>query len=153
MKFRKISLEIIVALLIFLFIYTGLNKILDYQKFEFTLGRSPFIASMSGFIATTLPTGELIISAFLIFKRTRLIGLYASFFLMLLFTGYIWLMLNYAYDLPCSCGGVLAALSWPNHLIFNIVFTALSVIGIILQSKVPYSNNNNGKQIALKVGI
>ena len=136
MRLSKITLEIITALLIFLFIYTGLNKMLDYSKFAFTLGRSPFIQPMAGFIAATLPAGELILALLLVFKRTRLLGLYASFFLMLLFTGYIALMLLYAYDLPCSCGGVLAALSWPNHLIFNIFFTILSLIGIILQSRI-----------------
>lgn len=151
MRFRKISIEIIVAILILVFIYTGLNKILDYSKFEFTLGRSPFIQNMAGFIAKTLPTGEIILAFSLVFKRTRLIGLYASFFLMLLFTGYIWLMLNYAYDLPCSCGGVLAALSWPNHLIFNIILTILAFIGIVLQSKISDSFSSP-KQMILKTG-
>jgi hypothetical protein len=138
MRFKKISLEIIVALLIILFIYTGLNKMLDYSNFKFQLGRSPFIQSMSGFIATTLPAGEMLIAALLVFKRTRLLGLYASFSLMALFTGYIWIMLHYAYDLPCSCGGVLAILSWKDHLIFNSVFTVLALIAVILHSKINY---------------
>ncbi|MET7000176.1 MauE/DoxX family redox-associated membrane protein [Chitinophaga defluvii] len=135
MRFRKISLEIIVALLIILFIYTGLNKMLDYTNFKFQLGRSPFIQSMSGFIAATLPAGEILVATLLVFKPTRMLGLYASFILMALFTGYIWLMLHYAYDLPCSCGGVLAVLSWKDHLIFNGVFTIISLIGILLQGK------------------
>jgi methylamine utilization protein MauE len=128
--------EIISSLLIILFIYTGLNKMLDYDTFKFQLGRSPFVQPIAGFIAATLPAGELLIALALILKRTRLLGLYASFFLMALFTGYIWAMLHYSYYVPCSCGGILAAMSWNDHLIFNSAFTALAMIGVILQSKI-----------------
>lgn len=137
---RTTIVEIIGALLIILFIYTGLNKMMDYEKFKFEMGRSPFIQNMSGFIAATLPAGEILIALALIIKRTRLLGLYLSFFIMALFTGYIWLMLNYAYDLPCSCGGVLAKMSWNDHLYFNAAFTVLAMTGVILQSKINAAN-------------
>jgi|SRR5579859_3693853 len=131
----KKTVEIISALLIILFIYTGMNKLMDYDSFKFTLGRSPFIQHMSGFIAIALPAGELLIALSLVFRRSRLIGLYASYFLMFLFTGYVWIMLHYAYDLPCSCGGVLASLSWKDHLLFNSAFTSLSLAGVLLQAR------------------
>lgn len=131
---RNAIVEIISSLLIILFIYTGLNKWMDFANFKFTLGRSPFIQPMSGLIAATLPAIELLIALALIFKRTRPIGLYASYFLMLLFTGYIWIMLHYAYDLPCSCGGILAELSWKGHLVFNSIFTMLALGGVLMQS-------------------
>jgi methylamine utilization protein MauE len=133
---KKIAIEIISSLLIILFIYTGLNKMMDYSSFKFTLGRSPFIQHLNGPIAVLLPAGELLTALVLVIKRTRLIGLYASYFLMVLFTGYIWIMLHYAYDLPCSCGGVLAQLSWKDHLIFNMAFTLLALVGVLLQSSV-----------------
>lgn len=132
---RKVIVEIICCLLILLFIYTGLNKMLDYDEFKFQLGRSPYLQSLSGFIAATLPTGELLVALLLVLKPTRLLGLYASYFLMLLFTGYIWMMLKYSYYLPCSCGGVLAALSWEDHLLFNAGFTLLALAGVVLQTK------------------
>jgi hypothetical protein len=133
---KNTIVEIVCALFIILFIYTGLNKIIDFKNFRFQMGRSPFIQNMAGLIAATLPAGELLISIALIIKRTRLLGLYASFFLMTLFTGYIWLMLNYAFDLPCSCGGIIGAMSWNGHLIFNIGFTILAGIGAILEYRV-----------------
>jgi hypothetical protein len=77
---------------------------------------------------------EIITSIFLIFKRTRLAGLYLSFFLMLLFTGYVFIMLRYSSYLPCSCGGVLSMMTWKQHFIFNLVFTGLSLAGIIVQN-------------------
>jgi hypothetical protein len=140
---RTAIVEIISALLIILFIYTGINKIMDFTKFKYEMGRSPFIQNMAGFIAYTLPPGELLIALALILKRTRLLGLYLSLFIMALFTGYIWLMLNYAYDLPCSCGGIISKLSWDDHLKFNAVFTGLAMIGIILQVSIIQAKKNN----------
>lgn len=130
---KNIVIEIISALFVILFIYTGLNKLLDYGTFKFQMGRSPYLQEWSGFIAAILPTGELLVALALILPRTRLAGLYASFFLMSLFTGYIAIMLNFSYYLPCSCGGILQALSWQQHLVFNSIFTILAGTGVVLQ--------------------
>src|SRR5690606_41617749 len=62
----------------------------------------------------------------------RKIGLYASFILIALFTGYLTYMIVFTPDLPCSCGGVLAALSWKQHIFFNLLFILLSLTGIYL---------------------
>jgi len=131
----KITLEIIVALLVILLIYTGTNKLLDFEQTRFQMGRSPFIQPIAGFTATAVPIGEILIAGLLVFKQSRMLGLFASFFLMLLFTGYIYAMLHYSYYVPCSCGGVLAVLSWEDHLIFNIVFILIALAGILLQQK------------------
>jgi TRAP-type C4-dicarboxylate transport system permease small subunit len=138
MKVQHLShivVQVICALLIALFIYTGINKLSDYSNFKIELGRSPFIQSLNGFIASTLPAGELLIACLLLIKRTRLPGLYLSYILLALFTGYIALMLRYAYDLPCSCGGIMASLSWNGHLLVNALFTGLTITGILLESK------------------
>jgi uncharacterized membrane protein YphA (DoxX/SURF4 family) len=133
-KRKSAYVEIICALYIILFIYTGVNKMMDIEKFKYEMGRSPFIQNMGSFIAYSLPVGELLLALLLIIKRTRLVGLYLSFTLMALFTGYIWLMLNYAWDLPCSCGGILASMTWQQHLLFNACFTALGLTAIVLQT-------------------
>ena len=49
---------------------------------------------------------------------------------MVMFTAYIYLILNYSDFIPCSCGGVLEDLSWTQHLIFNIVFIFLAGVAI-----------------------
>jgi len=126
-------LEIICALFVILFIYTGLNKLLDYDGFKFQLGRSPYLQNFGRPVALLLPPGELLVALTLIVKRTRLAGFYASFFLMSLFTGYVAVMLSLSYYLPCSCGGILQALSWQGHLVFNSAFTVLAVAGVLLQ--------------------
>lgn len=137
LKIRSASflLELIVAALLILWIYTAISKIFDYHNFKIQLGLSPFIAQFAGIISILLPTGELIMAILLVFEKTRKVGLYLSFAVMLLFTGYIYIMLHFAYDLPCSCGGVLAKMSWDQHLYFNIIFTGLALIGILAIEK------------------
>lgn len=136
---RKLILEIVSALLILLFSYAALSKLLQYDSFKFQLHKSPFVTDMSGWIAWSLPVSELIISLMLLFKTTRMIGFYASFFLMLVFTGYIYAMLNFSPFVPCSCGGVLSRMSWEQHFYFNLLFTGISFAGIVLQA----AGNNN----------
>ncbi|HTI09219.1 MAG TPA: MauE/DoxX family redox-associated membrane protein [Puia sp.] len=131
---KSTIVEVISSLLIFLFIYAALSKILDLDTFRYQLSQSPFISNISGFVTWAIPVGEILIAVSLIYKRTRLAGLYLSFFLMLLFTGYIYIMLRYSSYLPCSCGGVLSDMSWKQHFFFNLGFTGWSVAGIMAQT-------------------
>lgn len=149
MKKNRI-LEIISALLVFLFIYAAVSKLLDFDKFNYQLHQSPFIANISGFVAWAIPLGEIGISILLISKRTRIVGLYLSLFLMLLFTGYIFIMLKYSSYLPCSCGGVLSKMSWKQHFIFNLLFTGLSLWGIMIH--INTTNRNEAEHLKKKVG-
>lgn len=132
---KKPLIEIICALLIFLFIYTGVSKLLDYHTFRRQLGQSPFITSYASILAWALPLGEIFIAGMLSFNRSRLPGLYLSFFLLCLFTFYLSAMLHLSYYIPCSCGGVLQSLSWQAHIILNIVFIMLATAGTLLQPK------------------
>ena len=131
---KNTIVELISSLLMFLFLYTALSKLLEFDKFKYQIGQSPFITHISWLVIWSIPLAEIITSILLIFKRTRLAGLYLSFFLMLLFTGYVFIMLRYSSYLPCSCGGVLSIMSWKQHLIFNLSFTGLSLAGIIIQN-------------------
>ncbi|WP_285058431.1 MauE/DoxX family redox-associated membrane protein [Pedobacter ginsengisoli] len=129
---KQILIEAITILFVILWFYTGLNKMFDYSTFKSQLDKSPFVEHLSSLISSILPAGEMLIGAMLVYKRTKLIGLCLSFGLMALFTGYVWMMLNYAYDLPCSCGGIVSQFSWSEHLWFNAGFTLLAAIAILL---------------------
>ncbi len=137
------AIEAITALLLLLWIYTGLSKLIHYDKFSFEAGRSPFLQHIAPLVAVTVPAVELVIAALLIFKRTRVAGLYASLFLMTLFTGYVYIMLRYAYDLPCSCGGIIELLTWEQHLAVNFMMTLLTAIAILLQSRLTMLNRRS----------
>lgn len=132
MRTKNLLLSTICILFIILWVYAGLSKLMDYQTFKFQLGRSPYLQNLSGIVAIALPLAEIATAALLVFNSTRLLGMYLSFFAMLLFTGYIYAMLYHSYFLPCSCGGILNKLDWHSHFIFNIIFTVLAITGIIL---------------------
>lgn len=123
----------ITYLFILLFVYAALVKILDFHRFNRQLQQSPIWPDYIGAIMSWIvPITELIIAIVLIPARYRLWGLYASTGLMTLFTLYIIYILGFSGYIPCSCGGVLESLGWRQHLVFNLVFVALGIIGIIL---------------------
>jgi hypothetical protein len=117
-------------LLIFLFAYTGSSKLLDSKGFAAVLSEIPLIGRGAGIVAILLPLAELLIVLLLLFEKTRLIGLYASLALLLLFTVYLVYMVLAVPKLPCSCGGVIGTMSWKQHIVFNAVFVGVTVIGI-----------------------
>jgi uncharacterized membrane protein YphA (DoxX/SURF4 family) len=132
---RSLILEIIVALFILLFVYTGTSKFLDFPNFSYVLSRSPLIGSMAPVVAWALPLTEFAIALLLFFPRTRKLGLWASFLIMLMFTGYLTYMIYFTPDRPCNCGGVLKQMTWKQHLVFNIFFTLLALAGIWLSRR------------------
>ncbi|MGS2763118.1 MauE/DoxX family redox-associated membrane protein [Sinomicrobium sp. M5D2P9] len=139
-KKRTIVVEIICYLFMFLFLYAALNKLIDYQKFHVELSKSTLLAKIAGGIAWGIPLAEILVAVLLFIPRFRLTGLYASFCLMFAFTGYIIIVLNFSPHVPCSCGGILNNMGWTEHLIFNIGFTLLAILGIFLYTdrKEPY---------------
>jgi hypothetical protein len=134
---KNTLLEIISALLVFLFMYAAVSKLIDFDTFRSQLSQSPFITSISWLVVWIIPVAEILISLSLLIRRSRPAGLYLSFFILLLFTGYIFIMLRYSPYLPCSCGGVLSEMTWKQHLVFNVAFTGLSLAGILIQTAKP----------------
>jgi uncharacterized membrane protein YphA (DoxX/SURF4 family) len=132
---KQIAIEIIVFLFVVLFLYAAGSKLVEYQKFISQIGISPLLTDYAETIAWMIPTIEIIISLMLIIPRVRIIGLYAAFGLMVMFTFYIIAILSFSNELPCSCGGVLSMLGWKEHLIFNVSFVLLGLTAIILINK------------------
>lgn len=131
---QKILLPLVCYLLIFLFVYASVNKVLDIQKFQVQIGQSPMLTDFAPFLAFFVPGVELIISVMLAIGRFRLFGLYGAFCLMVMFTSYIVFILQYSDDIPCSCGGVLESLGWKEHLVFNVFFVVVAGIGIVMEA-------------------
>lgn len=127
-----------------------MSKLLDFENFRVQLAQSPLLSAYAQFIVPLVLTVELLIVFILCFKSTRLLGMYSSFFLMIAFTMYIYLILNYSDFIPCSCGGILEKMGWTTHLVFNIFFIVLSLTTILL-----LENNNNVTKlrIILKCGL
>ena len=135
MKNKKaIAIEIICFLFILLFVYAAVTKLMDYQKFTVQIGQSPLLTDFAGILAWLVPGSELVFAGMLAIPRLRQIGLYASFSIMVMFTVYIIAILQFSENIPCSCGGVLEAMGWTEHLIFNIGFVILGLVGILLNA-------------------
>jgi hypothetical protein len=131
-NFKNIAVDTISFLLIVLFVYAALSKLLDYENFTVQLSNSPVLTKISGFTAWFIPALEILIAVMLGLSRYKLVGLYGSLTLMTVFTAYIIAILQFSYTIPCSCGGVLSKLSWQSHLVFNIGFMILSAAGILI---------------------
>lgn len=134
---RKIVIDIIAVLFILLFVYAAASKLMDYQKFLVQLGQSPLLTAYVNSIAWTIPTLEIVIAILLAIPGSRLLALYASFTLMVIFSAYITAILSFSDFIPCSCGGVLQHMSWKAHLLFNVVFVILAAIGVLLAPSQP----------------
>ncbi len=146
MKSNRI-VEIISYLFILLFVYAAVSKLLSFERFILQIGQSPILFPYATPLAILVPAAELIISVLLSIDRYRLAGLYASFTLMMIFTFYIIAILQFSEHVPCACGGVLEALGWRAHLVFNILFVALSVVGILLYDTTARGEHSNASTL------
>jgi hypothetical protein len=131
---RHMILDGVVSILIIIFVYASLSKILDYRLFVEQLLTHPYLKNFAGAVAWMLPLAEITVAVLLIFPRTRKVGLYGSAALLMIFTVYLGLMLLSGKNLPCTCGGFISWLNWPQHIIMNVVLILLSILGIWLHS-------------------
>ncbi len=127
---KRIVIEVVSVLYILLFVYAAVSKLLEFENFQVQVGQSPILTAFAGFISVAVIVLELAIALLLSIPKTRVIGLYMGFALMLLFSIYIYLILNYSPFVPCSCGGILENMGWEEHLVFNLGFTLLAVIAL-----------------------
>jgi putative oxidoreductase len=133
---RKIPVEPIVALLVALFVYTALSKLIDFPKFSGEMHNQPLPRWFTNILVFVIPGSELILVVMLITKSVRLYGLLFSFALLLVFTIYTGMILVRSFDyIPCSCAGIFSSMSWSTHLIVNVVFTTLALLGFLIERR------------------
>lgn len=131
----KMMYRLFSAILILLFTYTALSKLGNLTSFRSTIAASPLFNGLGSQLSLTIPLAELATALLIFIPRTIWFGLRLSFVLLLLFTSYLVYMLLFVPELPCSCGGVLQALSWKQHLWFNGSFILLNAAAIFLHQK------------------
>jgi len=134
-KTKRAIADTITFLFILLFVYAATSKLVDYQKFRVDIGKSPMLTAFAGTVAITVLVTELAVAGLLAFSKTRLLGLYASFTLMVMFSAYIVAITRFSEYIPCSCGGILQHMNWNQHLVFNLCFVALGVIGVLFYAE------------------
>jgi len=122
-------------LLTILFVYTAVSKLIHLEIFQWRLELMPYISPYASSISWAVPFLELVIAGLLWFTRYRTLALYASLVLLGSFTIYILIVLKYSESIPCSCGGVISTLGWKDHILFNVTFMFMALLGIICSNK------------------
>lgn len=121
----------IVIFLLLLWIPVVIDKWLHFESFKAGMINQPLPKGLKEVLVYTLPAAESLTVLLLINEKTRYLGLWLSFVLLLLFTGYVGLALLGAWEkLPCSCGSVIKHLTWKQHFLFNCSFLILSAYGL-----------------------
>ncbi|WHT39521.1 hypothetical protein QNH98_02135 [Myroides sp. mNGS23_01] len=115
---------------ILLFVYAAISKLITFEAFQVQLTQSPLLSAYANIIAYLVLGAELLFALLLCTKTTRLLGLYLSYGLMVAFTLYIYVILNYSDFIPCSCGGILEKMGWTEHLWFNIIVSLLALVAL-----------------------
>lgn len=130
---RSLIVNLIVYLYILLFVYAAVSKLLEFSDFQTQLGQSPILGAFAEIISYGVIISEILCSVLLATDKYKKTGLYFAFTLMVMFTAYIVVILNFSSYTPCSCGGVLESLGWTEHLIFNIVFIILAAAALVFE--------------------
>ncbi|MBJ7881620.1 MauE/DoxX family redox-associated membrane protein [Gelidibacter salicanalis] len=134
-SFLKNIPPVVSLLFVLLFVYAAVSKFLDFQNFQMQIGQSPLLSAFTGFVSYSVLLLETLTVFLLSIAATRRLGLYLAMALMVLFSLYIFIILNYSPFVPCSCGGVLERMSWSEHLLFNILFVVLAMIALYMSTK------------------
>lgn len=128
----KVLEQIIATLLIILWIYAAVSKLLQLENFQIRLSQFPFINDYAKLLAWLVPGVEIIIAFLFLFPRLKDEAYLASLSLLLIFTAYIIAVLNLSDSIPCSCNGVLPSLSWKEHILLNAGFVILALTGLVI---------------------
>ncbi|EHQ27026.1 MauE/DoxX family redox-associated membrane protein [Mucilaginibacter paludis] len=143
---KQSIIETIAFAFIILFVYTALSKLFLFRVYLYDLGRSPGIEKFAPVLSILVPGSELLVSLWLIqliFGSKNKRGFYGALALMSIFTLYVAYILIFTTKRPCTCGGIIRELSWPQHFIFNLCFTGLAIWGIWLQRRQKTANDTN----------
>lgn len=126
---RDIIIQTVSYLYILLFVYAAISKLLEFEDFRVQLAQAPMLSAYAGILAWLVPLSEIITVFFIFYDKTRSLGFLCAFVVMVMFSAYIFIILNYSVFVPCSCGGIIEQLNWTEHLVLNLFFVLLAVLG------------------------
>jgi hypothetical protein len=128
--------SVLVAILLGIFLFTGMEKAWHHDTFVIKLGRQPLPKWIRDMLEWGLPVAELLVVGLLVTTRTRILGLWASAAMMLAFAGYTaYAAMEPAGFVPCACGKLFNALTWGQHFWVNMGLAGLAVAGIVFHEQ------------------
>lgn len=135
MKTNAIISEIIAFILILLWGFVGVTKMLDHETFSRQLYAEGIGENLSGVLSILIPLLMICTGISLISSKTKSVGLILSFSLLMTFTVYMAYIINFANPRPCSCIAMTSKLSWNGHLLLSTSLLILNVVGYIFLNK------------------
>ena len=121
------------GLLIILWAYASFSKLFNLKKFKQAMSTQVFPKWIGKVFVYLVPFSEIAIIVLLLIPETRLLGMYASLFVMVAFTLYVGGAVFHIYERhPCACGGLFSRLGWNKHFKVNIILTIVALIGVVL---------------------
>lgn len=131
---KEAILKLLSGIIALLFFYAAVSKLVDFDTSKHEMLNQIFSRDISLILVWVVPITELVIVGLLIFNFTRLLGFYASLILLFVFSIYIAITMSGVFGrIPCSCGGILKNMGYWPHLIFNLLFIVLALLGIAIE--------------------
>ena len=131
--FKGFLTSLSIVILVFLWIYTGFDKLLGYQEYWRMMHLQIIPREVLPILVPGLPVLEITIAILLILPSKRLLGLYCSLLLMSVFTAYTLLVyLDFFPARPCACAGLFQKMGWGMHVLVNSFLTLVAVFAIIM---------------------
>lgn len=122
------------TLLILLWTYTGLDKLIRFPESRKAFHNQTFPADLAEILAYAIPISELLLACLLLFSLTRWWGYLSSLLLLTVFTTYVGLIWVGAFPrVPCNCAGLLESLGWAEHFWLNLGLIGLSIWGMRIE--------------------
>ena len=119
------------TLLILLWTYTGLDKLIQFEASRKAFHNQTFPSELAEVLAFVIPVSELLLALLLLFSITRWWGYLGSILLLTVFTTYVGLIWVGAFPrVPCNCAGILESLGWAEHFFLNLGFFMVAVWGL-----------------------
>lgn len=139
-KVNFLFLEIIAAtVLVILWVLSAGSKLADMAHFKDQLSKQVFSREFVSFLFVAVPVSEILAALLLVRAKTRLAGFALSALLMILFTGYIALVLaGYYASVPCACISLIKGMGFKSHLYLNLFFVAVALAGLNFKIKYYY---------------
>lgn len=132
----KVLVKLIAIALAVLFAYAAVDKLEHYALFSLQLQQFPFSIPVLHQQAWVVSVLELIISFLLLLPATRLKGLFASLFLLSLYTLYLTGKLGSRFYCSCNCGEPFQSLSLKMHIVCTLVCVLFTGLGVVLFGRI-----------------
>jgi uncharacterized membrane protein YphA (DoxX/SURF4 family) len=126
------------TLLILLWTYTGLDKLIQFEGSRKAFHNQTFPGELAEVLAYAIPISELLLALLLLFSVTRWWGYLGSILLLTVFTTYVGLIWVGAFPrIPCNCAGILESMGWEAHFWLNCSLIVICILGLKIKKAEP----------------